>query len=158
MAFEKNDINIMKEKVRDTKEGIFNKLLINEIFISAVVIALITFGVYHYLYKVLGLDIVLARTYVMLIMVFMENIHIFNCRSEKTSAFKMHMKDNLFVIITLTIANVIQVLIVKNDTLAKIFELKCIPTLNAIGPIVLTIPLIIVMELFKSMINRNSQT
>ena len=100
------------------------------------------------------MDIVLARTYVMLIMVFMENIHIFNCRSEKTSIFKIRMKDNLFVIITLTIANIIQILIIRNQSLANIFELTCIPAFDAIGLLILTIPLIIVMEMFKKIINK----
>lgn len=149
LAFEKNDVNIMCEKIRDTKEGIFNKLLISEIFISSIVIAFITFAVYHYLYIVSGLDITTVRTYIMLIMVFMENIHILNCRSEKESIYKTPLKDNLFVIITLILANIIQIIIVRNLSLASIFELTTIPIVNAITLFILTIPLIVVMEIFK---------
>ena len=157
LAFEKNDINIMKEKVRNTKEGIFNKLLLSEIIISAVTIAIITFSVYHYLYNIMGIDVVLARTYVMIIMVFMENIHIFNCRSEYTSLLKVRVKDNLFVIITLTIANIIQVLIVRFEAVAKVFELTTMPTAQAICLILYTIPLLIIMEFFKLYINRSKE-
>lgn len=154
LALEKNDINIMKEKVRDKKEGIFNRLLLNEIFISSIIIALITFGLYHYLYTIMGLDIVVARTYVMILMVFMENIHIFNCRSEKTSIYRIHMKDNLFVIITLVIANIMQIVIIRIPTLASLFGLTCIPLINAISLLTLTIPLILAMEIFKAIINK----
>lgn len=149
LAFEKGDNGVMREKVRNTKEGIFNKILIKEIFISATVIALITFNVYYYLYTIKGLDINITRTYIMLIMVFMENIHIFNCRSEKTSAFKIPIKDNWFVMISLTLAIIIQIVIVRIPNLSKIFELECIPLSTAISLIFLTIPVIIVIELFK---------
>lgn len=149
LAFEKNETNIMKEKVRNTKEGIFNKLLTKEIFISAAAIALVTFSVYHYLYVRLGLDIKLVRTYIMLIMVFMENIHIFNCRSEKISAFKMRIQDNMFVITTLIIANIIQVIIVNHQGLANIFELTCMPTVEVLSLLLLTIPIVMAMEIFK---------
>ena len=157
LAFEKNDINIMKEKVRNTKEGIFNKLLLSEIVISAAVIAIITFSVYHYLYNIMKIDIVTARIYRMLILVFMETMHIFNCRSEHISAFKVKVKDNLFVIITLIIANVIQVIIVRFENVAKVFELTTIPTINASLLILYTIPLVIIMEFFKMYINRTKK-
>lgn len=149
LAFEKGENEVMREKVRSTKEGIFNKLLIKEIFISATVIALITFNVYYYLYTIKGLDINIVRTYIMLIMVFMENIHIFNCRSEKVSAFRSQIKDNWFVMISLTLAIIIQIIIVRIPSASKVFELECIPLSKAISLICLTIPVIIVMELFK---------
>ena len=149
LAFEKNSAGIVRGKVRKTDEGVFDKLLVSEILISAAVIALITFGLYHYLYVVCGLDIEIVRTYIMVTMVFMENIHIFNCRSERASLFKAKIKDNRFVVSTLIITSIIQILIVLLPGLASIFELKTLPLFDALGLLFLTIPLLIVMEIFK---------
>ncbi len=149
LAFEKNGVGIMRDKIRKTNEGVFDRLLISEILISATVIALITFGLYHYLYAVRGFDIVTVRTYIMVTMVFMENIHIFNCRNEKASLFKTKIKENRFVVFTLVITSIIQVLIVLLPNWANIFELKTLPLFDALGLAFLTIPLLIIMEIFK---------
>ena len=45
-------------------------------------------------------DLLTARSIVMLLMVFIQNIHVFNCRSEKQSAFKVSIKSNPFVVIS----------------------------------------------------------
>lgn len=152
LAFEKSETGIMKDKVRSTKEGIFDKLLTSEILVSATVIALIVFGLYDYLYNVRGLDIVTVRTYVMVAMVFMENIHIFNCRSEKISLFKIKMKDNYFVVTTLVITSIVQIIIVMVPNIAKVFELGTISPASILGLLVLTVPLLVAMEIFKAFI------
>lgn len=155
LAFEKTEIDIMKEKVRNTKEGIFNRLLVQEIGISALTISLLTFAFYYYLYVIKGVDIVVARTYIMLIMVFMENIHIFNCRSERLSVLRLYENDNMFVIVSLILANIIQIIIIRNANIASIFELTTIPLTNAISLLSLTIPLIIAMEIFKKYVQKS---
>ena len=44
------------------------------------------------------MDVEIARGYIMLLMVFMQNIHVFNCRSEKQSAFKVPIKKNKLIL------------------------------------------------------------
>lgn len=149
LAFEKNGSGIMKDKVRSTKEGVFDKLLISEILLSAAVIALIVFELYNYLYNVRGMDITTVRTYIMVVMVFMENIHIFNCRSEKISMFRLKIRDNYFVISTLVITSILQVIIVRTPGFANVFGLDTIPFENAIVLLLLTAPVLVTMELFK---------
>lgn len=149
LAFEKNGVGIMKDKVRSTKEGVFDNLLVSEILISAAAIALIVFGLYNYLYNVKGLDIDTVRTYIMVVMVFMENIHIFNCRSEKVSMFMLKIKDNYFVITTLVITSILQVIIVLVPNMAKVFELKTIPLTDMLSLLLLTLPVLLTMEIYK---------
>ena len=157
LAFEKNDIGIMKDKVRSTKDGVFDKLLLNEILISAFAIALIVFVLYNYLYNVRGLDIVTVRTYIMVVMVFMENIHIFNCRSEKASIFKVKLRDNYFVVSTLVITSIFQIIIVMVPNLANVFELGTIPFGSTIGLLLLTVPILVIMEIFKIFIRSHNE-
>ena len=39
-----------------------------------------------------------ARGYIMALMVFIQNIHVFNCRSEHASAFKVPLKNNRLIV------------------------------------------------------------
>ena len=86
----------MNKKVKNTKEKIFNKLMVQEIAISSITMALIEFFALIYLLKIKHYDLTLVRSYLLTLMVFMENIHIFNCRSEVKSIFKTSMLNNRF--------------------------------------------------------------
>ena len=60
----------------------------------------------------------MARGYIMVLMVFIQNIHVLNCRSEKTSAFKMPLKNNPLVIITIISTIILQLIVMSNNTLS----------------------------------------
>ena len=50
-------------------------------------------------------DILIARSIIMMIMVFIQNIHVLNCRSEKNSIFTTSIMTNKFIIITIHCIN-----------------------------------------------------
>ncbi len=153
LAFEEDKEDVLNKKVK--KQKIFDKLMIKEITISALIMSIIEFVFYMYLYKVKNLDIVTVRTYLLTLMVFMENIQIFNCRSERISMFKIPGSNNRFLIISIIITLCIQTIIVRIPEVARFFGLTTIPTEN-IGILFLgTIPLIIGMEIFKKTKNVN---
>lgn len=147
LAFEKDDEDVMKNKVK--KQTIFDKLMVQEIAISSIVMAIIEFLFYIYLYKVKEFNIVLTRTYLLSLMVFMENIQIFNCRSEKKSMFKISGYNNRFLIFSIIITSLIQLFIIRVEKIASFFKLTTISIENAGLLFLFTIPLIIVMELYK---------
>lgn len=45
------------------------------------------------------IDTTISRGYIMTLMDFIQNIHVFNCRSEKKSAFSISIKSNYIVIV-----------------------------------------------------------
>ena len=153
LAFEKDDENVLKEKVK--KQTIFNKLMIKEIVISSIVMAAIEFIFYVYLLKIRKTEIILARSYLLTLMVFMENIQIFNCRSEKKSVFKVPGENNRFLIISIILTLCIQTLIVRVPELSGFFGLRTIEMTKIGALFLLTIPIIIVMEIFKKTRNVN---
>ena len=147
LAFEEDKENVLNKKIK--KQKIFDNLMIKEITISAIIMSVIEFLFYVYLYKIKNLDIVLVRSYLLTFMVFMENIQIFNCRSESISMFKISGTNNRFLIISIIITLCIQAIIVRIPETAGFFGLTTIPIQN-IGMLFLgTIPLIVVMEIFK---------
>ena len=153
LAFEKDDENVLKEKVK--KQTIFDKLMIKEIAISSIMMAAIEFIFYVYLLKIRKTEIILARSYLLTLMVFMENIQIFNCRSEKKSVFKVPGENNRFLIISIILTLCIQTLIVRVPELSGFFGLKTIEMTKIGAVFLLTIPIIIVMEIFKKTRNVN---
>ena len=154
LAFENDEENVLKRKIKEQK--IFDTLMIKEIGISAIIMSVIEFILYIYLYKIKEFNIELVRTYLLTLMVFMENIHIFNCRSERISMFKVKLDNNRFLIFSIIITSIIQLIIVTNQIFANFFGLVTVPIENAIVLLLLTIPLIITMEIFKAVIHHKS--
>ncbi|MDE5888956.1 MAG: HAD-IC family P-type ATPase, partial [Bacilli bacterium] len=110
LSFEKAEKNIMKEKPRDTKESLFSKDLMIEVLILGITISAIVFGTWKYMMDK-NYDIVFARSVIMMLMVFIQNINVLNCRSEKRSVFKESLLDNPFVIATVIGSILLQVII-----------------------------------------------
>ncbi len=150
LAYEKKNYDVMSEKPRNPNERVFNRLLIEETFIAGLYIALVVFLTWVYLIDVKGFDIDLARGYVLLLMVFMQNFHVFNCRSETESAFKIPIKNNYFIIISIIIVLIIQMIVTEVPFLTSIIKTKPVPIKDAIILILLAFPIIIVMNAYKS--------
>lgn len=151
LAFEKDIEDVMKKKVKSKDEKIFNKLLISEIAISALSMAIIELILYVYLLKVKNYDMTLIRTILLTLMVFIENIHIFNCRSEKISAFKIPESNNRFLILSIIITTIIQIIIVSSRPLANLLNLTTLTNSQIVFLLLLAIPIIIIMELYKKL-------
>ena len=69
LSFEKAERDVMKENPRDPKENLFNSTLIEEILLSGISIGLIVFFLWWYLLKVRGVELSLARSYIMALMI-----------------------------------------------------------------------------------------
>ena len=149
LAYEKKEDNIMNKPPRDSKEPLFNKLLIKEIMISGITIGILVFMMWLYLINIRKIDINIARSYILTLMVFMQNVHVFNCRSEKSSILKNRFKNNPFIVIAIIIILILQVLAIEVDFLSNILGLTYLPILDILYLFLLTIPLVVVMELFK---------
>ena len=148
LAFEEDKEDVLNKKVK--KQKIFDNLMIKEITISAIIMSVLEFVFYVYLYRIKNLDITLVRSYLLTFMVFLENIQIFNCRSERISMFKISGNNNRFLIISIILTLCIQTIIVRIPETAGFFGLATIPIEN-IGMLFLgTIPLIMGMEIFKT--------
>ncbi|MCI9234321.1 MAG: HAD-IC family P-type ATPase [Bacilli bacterium] len=149
LAFEKGDKNVMYKPPRKRNESIFNKLMIEEVLLSGMIIGGTVFGFWFYLINIVHMDIESARSYVLLIMVFMQNIHVLNCRSELTSAFKLSIKNNPFVICGILSTLVLQLIVTETPFLSSILKTTSLDSYHILLAFILTIPLLIIMELFK---------
>ena len=110
LSFEKPEEKIMKESPRKTTDSLLNKELLLEILISGLTMGIIVFIVWNNLLKS-GIDINVARGYIMTLMVFMQNIHVLNCRSEKASTFKISLRKNLWIPVVIMGSIILQIIV-----------------------------------------------
>jgi P-type Ca2+ transporter type 2C len=97
LAFEKGEPGAMKRRPRDPSEGIFNRQMLQQVIISGAFMGGITIGVWYYLINN-GWEAGEARNLLLLLMVLLQNFHVFNCRSETTSAFRIPVSRNYLLI------------------------------------------------------------
>lgn len=155
LSFEKSEKNIMKEKPRNPKESIFDKDLLIEVLLSGLTIGIIVFSVWYFLLTKLNMEVSLARGYIMVLMVFMQNIHVFNCRSEKQSAFKMSIKDNPLIIFSIVVAIILQIIIMEVPILSHFLQTSTVPITDMLILLMISSIILFVMELYKMIRYRN---
>ncbi len=153
LSFEKTEPGTMHEKPRATTETIFNKELLTEVLVAGLTIGLIVFGVWYYLVNVANMEIHLARGYIMVLMVFLQNMHVLNCRSEKTSIFKMPF-NNPLILITIVGAIILQVIVMEVPFLSEFLNTTTVPVVDMLRLFVFSLLIILVMEIFKFIKNK----
>lgn len=155
LSFEKSEKNIMKEKPRNPKESIFDKDLLIEVLLSGLTIGIIVFSVWYFLLTKLNMEVSLARGYIMVLMVFMQNIHVFNCRSEKQSTFKMSIKDNPLIVFSIVVAIILQIIIMEVPILSHFLQTSTVPIIDMLILLMISSIILFVMELYKMIRYRN---
>jgi len=96
-AFEPGEKGAMSRPPRPPSQGIFNRLMISQILVSSVVMAMIGFAAWHFMIPS-GIEEHTARNLAVLLFVLLENVHVFNCRSEYVSAFRMPLSRNVVLV------------------------------------------------------------
>ena len=148
LSFERETDTIMKEKPRDPKESLFEKELIKQILLSGLFIGIIVFLVWYLLMRI-DMDVTLARGYVLALMVFIQNIHVINCRSESKSIFENSFKKNPFVLYTIVGSILLQIIIMEVPFLSRFLQTEQVPYEHMLILFLLALPILTVMELYK---------
>ena len=149
LSFEKAEKNIMNEKPRDPKEPLFDKTLFKSILFSGATTGLLVFTIWYYLIRVIGMDISMARGYTMALMVFIQNIHVFNCRSEKQSAFSIPVKSNVLILVAFISSIVLQIIVMEVPLLSQFLQTVSIPPIHLLYLFLLATIILFAMEIYK---------
>jgi len=156
LSFEPAETNIMQEKPRNPKESLFDKQLLTEILVAGLSIGLIVFGVWAYLINVLNFETTVARGYVMALMIIIQNIHAFNCRSEKQSIFKMPIKNNPVFLFAVLGSLFLGIAVIEIDFLNVFLKTNHIPAIHLLGLFCIGFIILVIMEFYK-MIKNNKR-
>ena len=157
LSFEKAEKNIMQEKQKNSSASIIDKSLLTQTLTSGLIIGILVFIVWYYLINFMKMDIQIARGYIMLLMVFMQNINVFNCRSEKQSAFKVSIKSNPFIVISVICCIILQVIVMEVDVLAKFLQTSPVPIMDVLILFLIASIVLIVIELYKEFVYHKNE-
>ncbi len=150
LSLEKPEQHIMNEKPRSTKESLFTKSMITQCSLTGGTMGLLVFGAWMILVYAMKLDIVVARSLVMTLMVFLQSAHALNCRSEKLSIFKMNYKSNWFFYFAVISSVALQILFMEVSALSVLLELTTIPYGIMCVLMITSLLIIVVSEIYKS--------
>lgn len=149
LSFEKSEETIMNESPRNPNETLFNKELFSEVLISGLSIGIIVFIIWIYLINKLDMPVNIARGYIVTLMVFIQNMHVLNCRSEKSSILKVPIKSNPLIIFSIVSAIFLQVLFSEVPFLSKFLQTTSIPITHMLILFVISTTIIFIMEIYK---------
>ena len=150
LSFETGEDGIMTKPPRPVGESLFDKNLILEVLISGFFCAFLIFFCWYYLINIRNCNIVIARGYILTLMVFIQNLHVLNCMSEEKSIFKISLKKNPFIIFSILISIILHVLFMRVPILSRILQTEPISFNNLLGLFIIVIPILLVMELYKT--------
>ena len=153
LSFERETDLLMKQKPRNPKESLFEKDLITQVALSGLFIGIVVFLVWYILLR-LDVDLVTARGYVLALMVFIQNIHVINCRSEVKSIFENSFKKNKFVLFTIVGSILLQIIVMEVPFLSKFLQISSVPYGHLALILLLSLPILTVMEIYKHLKKR----
>lgn len=157
LSFEKTEDDIMLQKPKNANESVFNKELLTEVLISGLSMGLIVFLVWVILLDKLNFDVYVARGYIMMLMVFMQNMHTLNCRSESKHIYEVGFKKNPFVIFSIILATTLQIIVAEVPLLSEFLDTTSVPLLHMIILFLISCNIIIIVELYKSIKKRKEK-
>ncbi|MCK5721847.1 MAG: cation transporting ATPase C-terminal domain-containing protein, partial [Gammaproteobacteria bacterium] len=148
LAFEPAEGNELKSPPRSPKEGIFNRIMIERVILSALVIGIVAFLVFQYLYaQGYGLDA--ARNGTLLLMVLFENIHVFNSRSETRSVFMHSPLRNHFLLFGTLAAQLIHIGAMYTPWISDVLRIHPVSLDYWFDMLFIAVTVLIVMEAHK---------
>ncbi|RXE57002.1 ATPase [Methanoculleus taiwanensis] len=148
LAFEAGEPGAMSRPPRRPEEGIFNELMIKETILSGMVIGVVALGTWFWLLEN-GWEVDAARNLVVLLMVLLENFHVFNCRSETRSTFRTPLSNNYFLIIGVIAAQGVHIISLYVPFLQEVLGFAPVSLVEWGTLLLLASIVVVVMEIFK---------
>jgi len=123
--------------------------MIQQNLVSGSTMGMIAFAFWFFLINIHQMNEIHARGVVLLLMVFMQNVHVFNCRSETVSTFRVPLSRNWILILGVLLAQGIHIAAMHIPFMQTILNIAPITFREWAEALILAVPLLIVMEIFK---------
>lgn len=96
LAFEPAEGDEMRKPPRRPEEGLFNRLMLERVLLSAFVVGGLSFICFSN-FLAAGMDVYSAQNSTLLLLVLFENVQVFNSRSETLSVFRHALNNKLLI-------------------------------------------------------------
>jgi Ca2+-transporting ATPase len=156
LAFEGGEPGTMRRNPRPPTEGIFNRLMITQTATAGLTMGVLVMINWVLLLE-MGFSEVEARNRVLLLMVLLQNFHVFNARSEHESAFRVPLARNRVLVAGVLLALGIHVLAMHVPLMQRILQVGPVSIDEWVVPFMLASTIVVAMELFKWVRRRTSR-
>ena len=155
LAFEPAEGDELRRPPRRPRERIFNRIMVERVVLSAVVIGVVAFAAYLWLLG-LGLPVDAARNGTLLLMVLFENVQAFNSRSETLSVFRHSpLRNKLLLIGTLT-AQAVHIAAMYTPGISDVLGIQPVSFEHWTELLGLALLLLVAMEMHKAWWRRSA--
>lgn len=155
LALEPAEGDEMRRPPRPQREGIFNRIMIERLLLSSIVMGGVAFGLYKYLLGT-GSSLDEARNSTMLLMVLFENIQVFNSRSELRSAFSLSPTRNPTLFFGTLGAQLVHIAAMYTPWLSGVLNIGPVSLEHWARLLALALSILIAMEAYKLVRRRMS--
>ncbi|MBX3133348.1 MAG: HAD-IC family P-type ATPase [Gemmatimonadaceae bacterium] len=153
LAFEGGEPGAMARPPRPPSEGIFNFQMIRQVVLSGVTMGAVT-AAYWYALLAMGMPEASARNQLLMMFVLMQNVHVFNCRSEQVSAFRVPLSRNWVLVGGVAAALSLHVAATYLPFTQRLLRLEPLQPVQWMYPLALAFSVLAVMELYKAVKRR----
>jgi magnesium-transporting ATPase (P-type) len=148
LAFEPATGHELENPPRPPRDPIFNRLMIERVIISGLVMGSVAFILFQWL-LVQGYSLEEARNGTLLLMVLFENIHVFNSRSETTSLFRHNPLRNPILLFGTLAAQLIHIGAMYTPWISDVLAIQPVSPQHWFELLMIAITVLVAMELHK---------
>jgi len=157
LAFEPAEGDEMAKLPRPPEEPIFNRIMVERIALTAVVMGGMAFGLYHWLLQG-GSGLEEARNSTMLLMVLFENIQVFNSRSELASVFRHSPLRNPLLLFGTVAAQMVHIAAMYTPWLRDVLQIQPVSLEHWLQLVGLAVLILVAMEVYKALLKLRGRT
>ena len=151
LAFEKEEKNIMKRKIRNLNDTFFTPFLISKICISSILKTISIMLIY--IINLRLYDVNIATTSAFLTLILLEIIYSYNCRNLKQTIINKNIFDNKVLNRSILISLIMQIIIFTTP-IKQIFKISSLNVEQVCSCILVVIVIFIINELLKKIQTR----
>ncbi|HSR38387.1 MAG TPA: HAD-IC family P-type ATPase, partial [Phnomibacter sp.] len=154
LAFEGGEPGAMMKPPRRTTETIFNAVMINGTVAAALTMGSLVFGLWYYLNNHTDMAESSARNLILLLFVCLQNFHVFNARSETTSALRIPLSRNIVLALGVLAAQALHIISMQIPLMQEILQIEPVSFRQWLYIIGLALPIVVTMEVFKAFVRK----
>ncbi len=157
LAFEPGEGQELHQPPRAPKEPIFNRLMLERVMLSALIIGSVAFFLFQWLLAQ-GYNLDEARNGTLLLMVLFENIHVFNSRSETRPVLQQNPLRNRILLFGTLAAQLIHIGAMYTPWIRDVLNIQPVSLQHWLQLLGLALSVLVVMELHKFLRQRFSSS
>lgn len=148
LAFERGEADVLLRPPRPANAPIFDRRMIEQVLLGGIVIGATAFG-FYYTAIASGMAHAVAQGAVLWLLVWCENAHCFNCRSETRSVFGIPLQHNPLLVASVAGTQLLQVVVLAVPPLRDLLSLQGMSIADGFSLAAASLGVLILMEAYK---------